>query len=211
MSPQTVLDGTFVAPLYGLDKMFCASLLSFAFFSALLPLLGPFWYHFGLMLEPLGPQKHSIFIERVIRFKLFAIFVSDAALGHENHPKKLQMLFPSTPNGTPEEPRSVQERPGRAPRASKNHPPRALRGPLGVQKASWGGIGSLGASFWSPQGQFYLIVPTFPELLFSRLFSLLFCLLSLFSLICYPFYRLFSLSHRSFPFDPLFSLLSSLS
>ena len=170
-----------------------------------------FWSPRSSILEPLGPQKHSIFIKRVIRFKLFAIFVSDAALGHENHPKKLQMLFPSTPNGTPEEPRSVQERPGRAPRDSKNHSLRALRAPLGVQKASWGGIGSLGASFWSPQGQFYLIFPTLPELLFSRLFSLLFCLLSLFSLICYPFYRLFSLSHRSFPFDPLFSLLSSLS
>ena len=89
MSPQTVLDGTFVAPLYGLDKMFCASLLSFAFFSALLPLLGPFWYHFGFILESLGPQKHSIFIERVIKFKLFAIFASDAALGPKNHPQTL--------------------------------------------------------------------------------------------------------------------------
>ena len=150
-------------------------------------------------------------MEKVIRFKILVIFVSDATLGHETHLEELQMLFPSTPNGSPEEARSVQVRPGRAPRASKNHSPRALRGPLGVQKVSWGGIGSLGASFWSPQGQFYLIFPTFPELLFSRLFSLLFCLLSLFFLICYPFYRLFSLSHRSFPFDPLFSLLSSLS
>ena len=94
MSPQTVLDGTFVAPLYGLDKMFCASLLSFAFFSALLPLLGPFWYHFGLMLEPLGPQKHNIFIERVIKFKLVAIFASDAAWGLKNNSKTAYMTRP---------------------------------------------------------------------------------------------------------------------
>ena len=152
MSPQTVLDGTFVAPLYGLDKMFCASLLSFAFFSALLPLLGPFWYHFGLILEPLGPQKHSIFIERVVEFKLFASFASDAALGHEIHPQRLKITPPGRPKGTPEEPRSAQESPRRAPRASRNHPQRALRVPLGVQKVSWGGFGSLRASFWSPQG-----------------------------------------------------------
>ena len=82
------------------------------------------------------------------------------------------MLFPSTPDGTPEEPRSVQERPGRAPRASKNHPPRALGGPLGIQKVSRRGVGSPGASCWSSQEQFYLIFHTFPELLFSRLLSL---------------------------------------
>ena len=72
-----------------LESSFCASLLSFAFFSALLPLLGPFWYYFGLMLEPLGPQKHSIFIKMVIKFKLFTIFASDIALGPKNHPKTL--------------------------------------------------------------------------------------------------------------------------
>ena len=141
------------------------------------------------------PSCWIIFMERVTRFKLFAIFVSDVALGHEHHSQKLQMLFPSTPNGTSEAPRSVQERPGRAPRESKNHPPRTLRGPLGVQKASWGGIGSLGAPlFWNPQGQYYLMFLIFPELLFSRLFSLLFCLLSQLSFICCLFYSLLSVS-----------------
>ena len=152
-------------------------MLSFRFFSTLFRPVGKFWYHFGLILTPLGPQKHSIFIERVIKFQLLAIFVVEATLGHETHLKKLQMLCPSTPNGTPEEPRSAQERPGRVPKASQNHPPRALWGPLGVQKASRGGFGSLRASFWTPKDQFYLIFPTFPELRFSRLFSLLFPLL----------------------------------
>ena len=132
-------------------------MLSFRFFSTLFRPVGKFWYHFGLILAPLGPQKHTIFIERVIKFQLLAIFVVEATLGHETHLKKLQMLCPSTPNGTPEEPRSAQERPGRVPKASQNHPPRALWGPLGVQKASRGGLGSLGASFWTPKGQFYLI------------------------------------------------------
>ena len=86
------------------------------------------------------------------------------------------MTPPTTPKGTPEEPRSAQERPGRAPRASQNHPWGALRGPLGVQKVSWDGFGSLGASFLSPQGSFSLIILTSPEPLFSLLFlcSLLF-------------------------------------
>ena len=44
---------------------------------------------------------------------------------------------------------------------------------MGVQKVSWGGLGSLGASFWSPQGWFYLFFLTFPDLLFSLLVSLL--------------------------------------
>ena len=189
MSPQTVLDGTFVAPLYGLDKMFCASLLSFAFFSALLPLLGPFRYHFGFILEPLGPQKHSIFIEMVIKFKLFASFAFGIAWGQENQPKTVQITPPGRPKGPPEEPRSAQESPRRAPRASRNHPQRALRVPLGVQKVSWGGFGSLRASFWSPQGYFYLFFITFPDLLFSLLFSLL----SLFPHVCYYFHPLFSL------------------
>ena len=46
----------------------------------------------------------------------------------------------------------AQERPRKVPRATQNLPQRALRGPLGVQKVSWGGFGSLGASFWSPEG-----------------------------------------------------------
>ena len=133
-------------------------------------------YHFDLMLEPLGPQKPCIFIETVIKFKLFAILSSDTAREHEHQPKKLQITHTSTPKGIPEEPRSAQERPGRAPRASPNHSQSALRGPLGVQKVSWGGVGSLGASFLSPQNMFFLIILTFPEPLFSLLFlcSLLF-------------------------------------
>ena len=59
---------------------------------------------------------------------------------------------PSHPKGTPEEPRSAQDRPRRGPRASHNHHRSALRGPLGVQKVSRGGFGSLGALFWSLQG-----------------------------------------------------------
>ena len=120
------------------------SLCSFA-------LLGLFWHYFDLLLEPLGPQKPCIFIERVIKFKLFAIFSSQTAWEHENHPPKLQIARPSTPKGIPEEPRSAQEHPGRAPRASQNHPWIAWRAPLSVQEVSWGGFGSLGASFWSPR------------------------------------------------------------
>ena len=153
------------------------------------------------MLEPLGPQKHSIFIEKVSKFKLVAIFALDAALGPKNHPKTLQISPPSPPKGTPEEPRSAQERPRRAPRASQNHPQRALRVPLGVQKVSWGGFGSLGASFWSPQGQFYLLFLTFPNVLFS--------LLSLFSHICYYVHPLF-FSLFSSPFSLLASLFALL-
>ena len=163
-------------------------MLSFRFFSTLFSPVGQFWYHFGVILTPLGPQKHNIFIQRVIKFQLLAIFVVEATFGHETHLKKLQMLCPSTPNGTPEEPRSAQESPRRAPRASRNHPQRALRVPLGVQKVSWSGFGSLGASFWSPQGQFYLVFPTFPNVLFS--------LLSLFSHICYMFILSSSLFSR---------------
>ena len=140
-------------------------------------------------------------MERVIKFKLFAIFASDAALGPQNHPKTLQISPPSLPKGTPEEPRSAQERPRRAPRASQNHPQRALRVPLGVQKVSWGGFGSLGASFWSPQGQFYLVFLTFPNVLFS--------LLSLFSHICYYVHPLF-FSLFSSPFSLLASLFALL-
>ena len=142
-----------------------------------------------------------MFIKRVSKFKLCAIFASDTAWGHENQPKMLQMTPPSTPQGPPEEPRSAQERPRRAPRASQNHPQRALRVPLGVQKVSWGGFGSLGASFWSPQGQFYLLFLTFPNVLFS--------LLSLFSHICYYAHPLF-FSLFSSPFSLLASLFALL-
>ena len=114
----------------------------------------PFWYHFGLMLEPLGLQKHSIFIESVSKFKLFASFALDAALGPKNHPKTFQISPPSPPKGTPEEPRSAQERPRRAPRASQNHPQRALRGPLGVQKVSWVVLGASGPQFGAPKTSF---------------------------------------------------------
>ena len=107
MSPQS-------AP----ERSFVSLLLSFRFFSALVLPLGPFWYHFGLILEPLGPQKHTILIEMVIKFKLFAIFALDIAWGQENHPLTLQITSPGPPKGTPEEPRSAQERPRRAPRGS---------------------------------------------------------------------------------------------
>ena len=70
-------------------------------------ILVTFGHHFGLILDPLGPQKHSVFIEKVIKFKLFAIFASEATLGHEHHAQTLQMLRQSIPNGTPEEPRSA--------------------------------------------------------------------------------------------------------
>ena len=153
------------------------------------------------MLEPLGLQKHSIFIERVIKFKLFASFALDAALGPQNHPKTFQISPQSLPKDTPEEPRSAQERPRRAPRASRNHPQRALRVPLGVQKVSWGGFGSLGASFRSHQGQFYLLFLTFPNVLYS--------LLSLFSHICYYVHPLF-FSLFSSPFSLLASLFALL-
>ena len=176
-------------------------MLSFRFFSSPFRPVGKFWYHFGLILTPLGPQKHSIFIERVIKFKLFASFASDAALGHEIHPQRLQITLPRRPKGTPEEPRSAQESPRRAPRASRNHPQRALRVPLGVQKVSWGGFGSLGASFRSHQGQFYLLFLTFPNVLFS--------LLSLFSHICYYVHPLF-FSLFSSPFSLLASLFALL-
>ena len=125
----------------------------------------------------------------------------DTALGPKNHPKTFQISPPSPPKGTLEEPRSAQERPRRAPRASQNHPQRALRVPLGVQKVSWGGFGSLGASFWSPQGQFYLLFLTFPNVLFS--------LLSLFSHICYYAHPLF-FSLFSSPFSLLASLFALL-
>ena len=135
-----------------LESTFGASLLSFRFFSASLPPLGPFWHHFGLILEPLGPQKPCIFIKKVAKFKLVASFAFGIAWGQENQPKTVQITPPGRPKGPPEEPRSAQESPRRAPRASRNHPQRALRVPLGVQKVSWGGFGSLRASFWSPQG-----------------------------------------------------------
>ena len=99
-----------------------SSLLSVRVFSALFPPLGPFGDQFQLILGGLGPRKHSNFIERVIKFKLVTIFASDAAWGHENHPKTFQMLAPSTPKATPEEPRSTRDRPRRAPRASPSHP-----------------------------------------------------------------------------------------
>ena len=72
---------------------------------------------------------------------------------------------------------------------------------MGVQKVSWGGFGSLGASFWSPQGQFYLVFLTFPNVLFS--------LLSLFSHICYYVHPLF-FSLFSSPFSLLASLFALL-
>ena len=121
-------------------------------FSALFPLLGPFWHNFDLILEPLGPQKPCIFIERVIKFKLFAIFSSDAAWENGNNRKKVEIAHPSPPKAIPEQPGSAQEPPGRAPRASQNHPRSARRAPLSVQEVSWGGFRSLEASFWSPQG-----------------------------------------------------------
>ena len=140
-------------------------------------------------LRPPSPRTYGKSRESVINIKLVAIFSSDTAREHTNKPKQHTNTHPSTPKGIPEEPRSAQERPGRAPRASKNHPQSALRAPLGVQKVSWGGFGSLGASFWNPQGYFYLFFTTFPELLFSLLFSLL----SLFPHVCYYFHPLFSL------------------
>ena len=59
------------------------------------------------MLEPLGPQKHSIFIEKVIKFKLVAIFASDAAWGFKNHLKTSYVTRTSTPKSAPEQPRSA--------------------------------------------------------------------------------------------------------
>ena len=99
-----------------------SSLLSVRVFSALFPPLGSFGDQFQVILGALGPRKHSNFIEKVIKFKLSTIFASDAAWGHENHPKTFQMLVPSTPKGIPEEPRSARDRPRRAPRASPSHP-----------------------------------------------------------------------------------------
>ena len=99
-----------------------SSLLSVRVFSALFPPLGPFGDQFQLISGGLGPRKHTNFVEKVIKFKLITIFGSDAAWGHENHSKTSQMLVPSTPKGTPEEPRSVRDRPRRAPRASPSHP-----------------------------------------------------------------------------------------
>ena len=66
---------------------------------------------------------------------------------------------------------------------------------MGVQKVSWGGFRSLGASFSSPQGKFYLVFLAFPNVLFS--------LLSFFSRICVYFHPLFSL------LSALVSLLSA--
>ena len=82
---------------------------------------------------------------------------------------KNKIVPPSTPKGTPEESRSAQERPGKAPRPSQNHPRSALRGPLGVQQfLGW---------CWGPRG----LILKAPEhvlhnlsYLFAPLFSLLF-------------------------------------
>ena len=86
-----------------------------------------------------------------------------------------------TPKHPKRSPRGDQERSGAPRRAYQNHPWSGLRGPLGVQKVSWGGLGSLGASILSPQNLFFLIILTFPEPLFSLLF--------LCSLLFSPFYQ----------------------
>jgi hypothetical protein len=143
-------------------------LLSFRFFSTLFRPVGKFWYHFGLILTPLGPQKHSIFIERVIKFQLLAIFVVEATLGHETHLKKLQMLCPSTPNGTPEEPRSAQERPGRVPKASQTPPPESTLGTLGRPKSFKGWFWESRGLILDPQGS---VLPNFDYLPGASLLS----------------------------------------
>ena len=109
------------------------------------------------------------------------------------------MTPPGIPKGTPEELRSAEGGPRRAPRPSQNHAQSALGEPWRVRKLSWGGFLRLGASFWSPQGQFYLLFLTFPNVLFS--------LLSLFSRICLYFHPLVSL--LSALVSLLFSLFSS--
>ena len=122
-----------------------SSLLSVRVFSALFPPLGPFGHQFQLILGGLGPRKHSNFIKRIIKFNLFAIFASDAAWGHENHPTTSQMRPPGTPKATPEEPRSAQERPRRAPSR-----PDTSGEPFG--SPCWPHPGAPGASFSSLLG-----------------------------------------------------------
>ena len=90
------------------------SLLSFRFFSALFRPLGQFCYHFCLIWEPLGPQKRNMFIKRIIKFQLWAIFVSDAALGRHNlpkHPKWYPREAQERSRAYRESPKSLQKPP----------------------------------------------------------------------------------------------------
>ena len=158
MLPQTVLDGTFVAPLYALEKMFCASLLLlcsllsssmlfFLFSARFATILASFW-------SPWDLKNIAFFIERVSKFKLVAIFALDAALGPQNHPKTLQISVPSPPKGTPEEPRSAQERPRRDPKPPKTTP-RELSGYPWASKNSPGVVlGASGPHFGAPRASF---------------------------------------------------------
>ena len=74
------------------------------------------------MLEPLGPQKHSIFIKRVIKFKLVAIFASDAAWGLKNHLKTSYVTRPSTQKVPQSSPGALRSAPGEPQEPSKTTP-----------------------------------------------------------------------------------------
>ena len=96
------------------------------------------------MLEPLGPQKHSIFIKRVIKFKLVAIFASDAAWGLKNHLKTGYATRPSTPKRCP---RAAQERSGASQESPKSLPKPPLGRSAGTLRRPKGVLGW----FWEPR------------------------------------------------------------
>ena len=114
-----------------------------------------FWVHYGLILEPLGLQKHSKFVERVIIFKHFVVFAADASLDQESHQKTSPRDSQILPKGSPEEPRRALERPGAIHGDPQNHPQRAPSAPLGLQEASGSALEGIWASFSSFGGLFF--------------------------------------------------------
>ena len=104
--------------------------------------------HFGLIVGSSGYQKPSIFIEKVIIFKHFVLFVSSAS----KSPKKVLKRTPTPPKTHR---RGSQERPGVSwsrPRKPPNHSQSAPRAPLGLREASGDHFGGLWASFSSVPG-----------------------------------------------------------
>ena len=96
-------------------------------FSALFPLLGPFWHDFDLILEPLGLQKTSIFIETNSSFSLFSLrtlpgrmeIIENKSKLHTQAPQKLSQSSPGALRSLPGEP---QELPKTTPGALGGHP-----------------------------------------------------------------------------------------
>ena len=138
--------------LFALLSVLSSLLCSLFVFSMLFLIIsipwGTIWGSSGV----LGMFKNSIFIDRVSKFKLFALAASDAAWGSQNHPNTGYITCPSSSKGAPGEP----EEPSKtipnnakhkhsskaAPAPGAARPRHWRRRSAGAERRRWSGVGA---------------------------------------------------------------------